>query len=159
MYYKNTRNTMSDDFEVADPTHKPPKIYTLIENFCLGLHCLELFVRVHSLHRGWVTVLEEGEEVNIPVVQAQARASGVQLSLAPEQQLDAGTNVLGQELSINHAERWDQDKWEAAMHGWLQNGRSVVPMTPGGFLTYKDDFWLGLTFDIHLPVHSGVNRG
>jgi mRNA m6A methyltransferase non-catalytic subunit len=136
----------------TDPTRKPPEMYTLIENFCLGLRRIELFARARSLRRGWVSVLEEGEEKNVPTVQAQARAGGGQLSLSPEQQFDAGTNVLGQELSVDRAERWDQDKWEAAMRGWLQNGRSVVPMTPGAFLTYKVDFWLGLTFDVYAVV-------
>jgi mRNA (2'-O-methyladenosine-N6-)-methyltransferase len=115
---------------------KPPEMYTLIENFCLGLRRLELFARARSLRRGWVSVLAEGEESHVPTVQAQARASDPRLSLAPEQQLEAGTNVLGQELSVYRAERWDQDKWEAAMRAWLQNGRSVVPMTPGTFLAY-----------------------
>ena len=130
----------------TDPTRKPPEMYTLIENFCLGLRRLELFARARSLRRGWVSVLAEGEETNIPAVQAQARAGDVQLPLAPEQQLGAGTNVLGQELSVDRAERWDHDKWEAALRGWLQNGRVVVPMTPGTFLTYKADFLLGLTY-------------
>lgn len=126
----------------TDPTRKPPEMYTLIENFCLGLRRLELFAHAHSLRRGWVSVLAEGEETNVPVVQAHARAGDVQLSLSPEQQLDAKTNVLGQELSIDRAERWDQDKWETAMRGWLQNGRAVVPMTPGTFLTYCVGFFL-----------------
>jgi hypothetical protein len=119
----------------TDPTRKPPEMYTLIENFCLGLRRLELFARARSLRRGWVSVLAEGEETNVLAVQAQARAGSVQLSLSPEQQLDARTNVLGQELSVDRAERWDQDKWEAAMRGWVQNSRAVVPMTPGTFLT------------------------
>jgi mRNA (2'-O-methyladenosine-N6-)-methyltransferase len=116
----------------TDPTRKPPEMYTLVENFCLGLRRLELFARARSLRRGWVSVLAEGEEMLVPVVQAQARAGDARLSLSPEQ-LEAGTNVLGQELSIDRAERWDQDKWEAAMRAWLQNGRAVVPMTPGTF--------------------------
>jgi len=103
-------------------------MYTLIENFCLGLRRLELFARARSLRRGWVSVLAEGEEVHVPAV--QARAGDPQLSLSPEQ-FEGGTNVLGQELSVDCAERWDQDKWETAMRAWLQNGRAVVPMTPG----------------------------
>jgi hypothetical protein len=130
----------------TDPTRKPPEMYTLIENFCLGLRRLELFARARSLRRGWVSVLAEGEETNVHAVQAQARAGNVQLPLSLEQQLDAGTNVLGQELSVDCAERWNQDKWEAALRSWLQNGRAVVPMTPGTFLTHKTDFLLGLTY-------------
>jgi hypothetical protein len=126
----------------TDPTRKPPEMYTLIENFCLGLRRLELFARARSLRRGWVSVLAEGEETNVSAVQAQARAGDVQLPLSLEQQLDAGTNVLGQALSVDRAERWDQDKWEAALRGWLQNGRAVVPMTPGTFLTLRLTFCL-----------------
>ena len=136
MYF--TRSPLSVDTDVilwegdpTDPTRKPPEMYTLVENFCLGLRRLELFARARSLRRGWVSVLAESEEMHAPAVQAQARAGDAQLSLSPEQQLEAGTNVLGQELAVYRAERWDQDKWETAMRAWLQNGRAVVPMTPG----------------------------
>jgi hypothetical protein len=33
-------------------------MYTLIENFCLGLRRLELFGRPTTLRRGWVTVAD-----------------------------------------------------------------------------------------------------
>jgi hypothetical protein len=112
----------------TDPTRKPPEMYTLIENFCLGLRRLELFARARSLRRGWVSALAEGEEAHVPAVQALCTSDAPQLS---REQLDGGTNVLGQELSVDRAERWDQDKWESAMRAWFQNGRAVVPMTPG----------------------------
>ncbi|KAI0297011.1 MT-A70-domain-containing protein [Multifurca ochricompacta] len=108
----------------TDPTRKPPEMYTLVENFCLGLRRLELFARARSLRRGWVSVLADGEEAHVPAV--QARAADAQLSI---EQLE-GVNILGQELGVDRTERWDQDKWENAMRGWLQNGRAVVPMTP-----------------------------
>ncbi|KAJ7441436.1 hypothetical protein FB451DRAFT_1191064 [Mycena latifolia] len=42
----------------VDPTRKPPDLYTLIENFCLGTPRLEVFGRARSsLRRGWVTAL------------------------------------------------------------------------------------------------------
>jgi len=41
-----------------DPSRKPPEMYTLIENFCLGTRRLELFGKPHSLRKGWVTVGE-----------------------------------------------------------------------------------------------------
>ncbi|KAF8875719.1 MT-A70-domain-containing protein, partial [Gymnopilus junonius] len=50
----------------SDPTRKPPEMYTLIENFCLGLRRLEIFGRLSSLRRGWVTVLAPGQEGYIP---------------------------------------------------------------------------------------------
>jgi mRNA (2'-O-methyladenosine-N6-)-methyltransferase len=143
----------------TDPTRKPPEMYTLVENFCLGLRRLELFARARSLRRGWLSVLAEGEEAHVPVVQALLRANDAQqLSLSPEQS-DGGTNVLGQELSIDRAERWDQDKWETAMRTWLQNGRAVVPMTPGPSVLYHtlssmNDgslFYFLFLFDTHVP--------
>ncbi|KAH9052025.1 MT-A70-domain-containing protein [Lactarius deliciosus] len=91
----------------TDPTRKPPEMYTLIENFCLGLRRLELFARARSLRRGWVSVLAEGEETHVPTVQACT----AEARLSPEQ-LDGGVNVLGQELGVDRVERWDQDKWE-----------------------------------------------
>ena len=48
----------------VDPTRKPPEMYTLIENFCLGIRRLEIFGKSRSsLRRGWVTVLADGQEV------------------------------------------------------------------------------------------------
>ena len=141
-----TRPTIDTDVilwegDPTDPTRKPPEMYTLVENFCLGLRRLELFARARSLRRGWVSVLADGEEAHVPAVQALLRANDahahqLSLSLSPEQ-LDGGTNVLGQELSVDRAERWDQDKWEATMRTWLQNGRAVVPMTPGTFPSFN----------------------
>ncbi|KAF9554800.1 MT-A70-domain-containing protein, partial [Agrocybe pediades] len=46
----------------SDPARKPPEMYTLIENFCLGMRRLEIFGRLSSLRRGWVTVLAPGQE-------------------------------------------------------------------------------------------------
>ncbi|CAG7851376.1 N6-adenosine-methyltransferase subunit METTL14 {ECO:0000250/UniProtKB:Q3UIK4}; AltName: Full=Methyltransferase-like protein 14 [Serendipita indica DSM 11827] len=43
----------------GDPTdglRKPPEMYSLIENFCLGTRRLEIFGRASSLRPGWVTV-------------------------------------------------------------------------------------------------------
>jgi len=41
-----------------DPSRKPPEMYTLIENFCLGTRRLKLFGKPHCLKRGWVVVGE-----------------------------------------------------------------------------------------------------
>ncbi|KIJ18143.1 hypothetical protein PAXINDRAFT_71980 [Paxillus involutus ATCC 200175] len=63
------------DGDPADPTRKPPEMYTLIENFCLGTRRLEVFGRARSsLRRGWVTVLAEGEQERVPEL-ARDRAS------------------------------------------------------------------------------------
>lgn len=40
---------------MIDGLRKPPEMYSLIENFCLGTRRLEIFGRASSLRRGWVT--------------------------------------------------------------------------------------------------------
>jgi MT-A70 len=45
----------------TDPLRKPPELYALIENFCLGTRRLEIFGRPSSLRRGWVTVGDIGD--------------------------------------------------------------------------------------------------
>ncbi|OJA20943.1 hypothetical protein AZE42_03495 [Rhizopogon vesiculosus] len=88
----------------ADPTRKPPEMYTLIENFCLGTRRLELFGRVcSSLRRGWVTVLTEGDGIT------------------------AGEQARTPEGDV--AQQWDKDTWEEATRqlASLAGGKSVVP--------------------------------
>lgn len=46
-----------------DARSKPPELYNIAENFCLGTRRLELFGRNRNLRRGWLTVgLEVGSE-------------------------------------------------------------------------------------------------
>ena len=45
----------------TNPTWKPSEMYTLIENFCLGIRCLKVFGRISLLRQGWVTVLSQGQ--------------------------------------------------------------------------------------------------
>jgi hypothetical protein len=83
---------------------KPPEMYTLIENFCLGTRRLELFGRARSsLRRGWVTVLTEGDGIN------------------------AGEQARTQEGDVAH--QWDKDTWEEATRhlASLAAGKCVVP--------------------------------
>lgn len=48
---------------VTDMVSKPPELYQIIENFCLGTRRLELFGRNRNLRRGWLTVgLEVGSD-------------------------------------------------------------------------------------------------
>lgn len=42
-----------------DPMEKPPELYDLIENFCLGSRRLELFGRKRNVRKGWLTVGNE----------------------------------------------------------------------------------------------------
>lgn len=90
-------------------------MYTLIENFCLGLRRLELFGRARSLRRGWVSALAEGEEGGVGA-------------------------VLGGDVSMESEEtpvRWEREAWEMKMKEFAihAGGRCVVPMTPGMFLS------------------------
>ncbi|KAI0717767.1 MT-A70-domain-containing protein [Cerioporus squamosus] len=98
--------------DASDPTLKPPEMYTLIENFCLGLRRLEIFGRARTARRGWVTALAEGEEDRIE--------EGMTLGE------DDGTNEVQE-----GAMRWNRERWEAQVKE-LAGGSTklVVPVTP-----------------------------
>ena len=98
----------------SDPTRKPPEMYTLIENFCLGTRRLEIFGRASSsLRRGWVTVLGQGQEEWLP---------------PPVQGGGTGTmHVDGDEGG--EAIRWERESWENGIKELANGGKSVVPMT------------------------------
>lgn len=87
-------------------------MYTLIENFCLGIRRLEIFGRPSSLRRGWVTVMGPGQDERLP-----AAADG------------QGTiNVGGEEGG--RATRWEREIWEEGIKELANGGKAVVPMTP-----------------------------
>ncbi|KAF7798514.1 hypothetical protein EIP86_009735 [Pleurotus ostreatoroseus] len=94
----------------TDPTLKPPEMYTLIENFCLGLRRLELFGRARTLRKGWVSALAEGEEA---IAQSQA---------GDDQPMEGDTET---------PVRWNREAWESKVKALASEsgGRSVVPMT------------------------------
>ena len=97
--------------DASDPTLKPPEMYTLIENFCLGLRRLEIFGRARTARRGWVTALAEGEEERI------------------EEGMTLGDDDDAQEGAM----RWNRETWEARIKDLAGGGqRLVVPVTPGG---------------------------
>ncbi|KAJ8690539.1 regulatory protein [Pleurotus ostreatus] len=98
-----------------DPTRKPPEMYTLIENFCLGTRRLELFGRVPtSFRRGWVTVLSPGHEDRLPTSKNDSGSIKVETE-------DGGTVDLT---------RWDKDKWEHGIQQIAEGGKAIVPTTP-----------------------------
>lgn len=90
-----------------DPTRKPPEMYTLIENFCLGTRRLEVFGKRSSLRRGWVTVLAPNQEELLPV--------------------NTTIHVEGEEGGV--ATRWKQDSWEEGIRELSDGGKPVLPMT------------------------------
>ncbi|KAJ7041199.1 MT-A70-domain-containing protein [Mycena alexandri] len=93
--------------DATDPTRKPPEMYTLIENFCLGTRRLELFGRApSSLRRGWVTALAPGQEGRLP----------------------SEGNVYSEDGAL--ASRWDRDSWDNDIKTLANGGKTVVPMTP-----------------------------
>ena len=92
-----------------DPTLNPPEMYTLVENFCLGLRRLELFARGKTLRRGWVSVLAEGEEERVQDI------------------------VEDDDEGMAQARLWDKDVWERELKDLakVSGGKMVVPMTSG----------------------------
>lgn len=93
----------------SDPTRKPPEMYTLIENFCLGMRRLEVFGRPSSLRRGWVTLLDPGQVEHM-------RLSD-----------DGVIPVDGDEGG--HATLWRHDSWEEGIRELSNGSKAVVPMT------------------------------
>lgn len=87
-------------------------MYTLIENFCLGMRRLEVFGRPSSLRRGWVTVLSPGQE------------SSEQFHAAS----DGTVHVPGNEGGRGSV--WNRETWEEGIKE-LSGGKPqpVVPMT------------------------------
>lgn len=85
-------------------------MYTLIENFCLGIRRLEIFGRATSLRRGWVTVLARGNDRQLAVSE------------------DGSVHVEGEEGGL--ATTWRQETWDEQVKQLHMNGRAVVPMTP-----------------------------
>jgi len=81
-------------------------MYTLIENFCLGLRRLEIFGRRSSLRRGWVTVFAQGHQER----------------LSPD-----GIYVEGEEGGV--ARRWNYETWEEGIKNMSMGGKPVVPNT------------------------------
>ncbi|KAG6837758.1 hypothetical protein H0H93_001685 [Arthromyces matolae] len=95
----------------TDPTRKPPEMYTLVENFCLGMRRLEIFGRPSSLRRGWVTVMADGQYERLP---SCSDTRGV-------------IHVDGEEGGL--ATRWDRESWEETIKERTNGGKAVVPMT------------------------------
>ncbi|KIY72967.1 MT-A70-domain-containing protein [Cylindrobasidium torrendii FP15055 ss-10] len=87
-----------------DPTRKPPEMYSLIENFCMGTRRLEIFGKLgSSLRRGWVTAIA-GD--NVP--QTQFSVEGP----------DGGT-----------ASPFEREQWDAGLKALSGGGKCVVPTT------------------------------
>ncbi|KAG6890209.1 hypothetical protein C0995_010220 [Termitomyces sp. Mi166 len=95
-----------------DPTRKPPEMYTLVENFCLGLRRLEIFGRPSSLRRGWVTVMADDQYERLPTG-GDARGT---------------IHVDGEDGGL--ATKWDRESWEEVIKERSNGGKTVVPMTP-----------------------------
>ena len=93
----------------SDPTRKPPEMYTLIENFCLGIRRLEVFGRPSSLRRGWVTVLGQGQEEHLQALE------------------DGTVHVAGSEGG--RGTLWNKEAWDEGIKEFSNGGKPVVPMT------------------------------
>ena len=102
----------------ADPTRKPPEMYTLIENFCLGMRRLEVFGKLTSLRRGWVTVFAPGQEDYLS--HAADRNGNIPVDTFGEDGVE--TRVV--------ARSWTQVSWEEGIKNLVGGNKLVVPMTP-----------------------------
>jgi hypothetical protein len=102
----------------SDPTRKPPEMYTLIENFCLGMRRLEIFGKLTSLRRGWVTVFAPGQEDYL--LHAADRSGNIPVDPVGEDGVE----------SRMVARRWTQETWEEGVKTLAGGNRLVVPMTP-----------------------------
>lgn len=102
----------------ADPTRKPPEMYTLVENFCLGMRRLEIFGKLSSLRRGWVTVFAPGQEDHLS--HAVDRSGNVPVDTVGEDGVE--TRMV--------ARRWTQGSWEEGIKSLAGGNKPVVPMTP-----------------------------
>ena len=109
----------------ADPTRKPPEMYTLIENFCLGLRRLEVFGRPSSLRRGWVTVLAPGQESHLETLSLSEDGTP-QTVRAPCFDSLGGT----EKEEWGQATLWNKESWEEGIKELANGGKAVVPMTP-----------------------------
>ncbi|CAA7262608.1 unnamed protein product [Cyclocybe aegerita] len=120
-----------------DPTRKPPEMYTLIENFCLGFRRLEIFGKLSSLRRGWVTALAPGQDERLPS--------------------DGRLHVEGEEGGT--ATRWMQETWEEGLKELSNGGKPVVPMTAEiDALRPKSPVRPGQTTSTN-PGHAGSGGG
>ncbi|KAN0065563.1 regulatory protein [Thecaphora frezii] len=82
------------DISIATPDmrSKPPELYNLIENFCLGTRRLELFGRNRNLRRGWLTIgLELGPEA--PGWPDNGVVPVPRNAILEQQQQEAGSNT------------------------------------------------------------------
>jgi len=111
-FYSQDTDVIFWEGDPSDPTRKPPEMYTLIENFCLGFRRLEIFGRPSSLRRGWITVM------------------------APDQtgRLFASLDNLGS-IHIEGDEggtatKWVRETWEDGVKDRMIGGKTVVSMTP-----------------------------
>lgn len=95
----------------TDPTLKPPEMYTLVENFCLGFRRLELFGRARTIRRGWVTVLQDGEEERV----------------SDSMIIDEDDAASPSPVPVP----WDRNAWEAKAKELANGGKHVIPMTSG----------------------------
>lgn len=96
---------------------KPPEMYTLIENFCLGLRRLEIFGRARTLRRGWVSALQDGEETRV------------------DDAHEGDLHMMDEDTPV----KWDRESWEASMKelATKAGGKFVVPMTNGILSLYS----------------------
>lgn len=76
-----------------DPLQKPPELYNLIENFCLGTRRLELFGNPRNARPGWLTIGEDEmkQKVQEPVDEPSESSEQAANTFVPTELYDKET--------------------------------------------------------------------
>ncbi|KAH8834021.1 MT-A70-domain-containing protein [Flagelloscypha sp. PMI_526] len=123
--------------DTTDPIRKPPEIYSLVENFCLGLRRLDIFGRAaSSLRRGWLTVFTEEQYTQL----LERVSVDGQIHVEP----------LSEETAPSTARKWEKAGWEHGLKELAERagGKMVVP--------HSDDIEM-LRPKSPAPKHRGGN--
>jgi mRNA m6A methyltransferase non-catalytic subunit len=134
----------------TDPSLKPPELYQLVENFCLGTRRLELFGRAASVRRGWVTALAAGQDSPSALaaagIQVKERPAGEEESEEDGRRMEVEVDEEGRErVVVRNVERaeddgeggtmgvrkWEREAWEKEVAELANGGKQVVTMNAG----------------------------
>ncbi|KAL7411730.1 MT-A70-domain-containing protein [Mrakia frigida] len=110
-----------------DPHRKPREIYSLIENFCLGLRRLDLFGDESRARPGWVTAGFPSTSPSSPTPPSQPTVvAKLEAMVDTSEAIEAAATVAPKVL----VQRFNRDSYPAMV---TIEGKHVVPSTNGSF--------------------------